>query len=271
MRNHLKNALYACGTKGLPRSVFIADRQWSLVRTFKHDFFAATGLYQETLHSQRQGDAPGRIVLKIGRHQSFLGLPLGWLGRFLTRREVRLLQHLDSLEQVPCLVSEFGRNGFAYYYIEGRSLDEKPDVPDCFFEDLTKLLDTIHRLDVCYLDFNKRGNILIGADKRPYLIDFQISIRLARRWCKPLRTMLQREDRYHLLKHKSRLRPDLMTEAEMEHAQRRSAVIRIHRFLTVPLRTARRRLLRRLHRKGLLERDDSFDPTPENDPSRFES
>ncbi len=268
MRNHLKNALYACGTAGMPRSVSIADRRWSLVRTFKHDFFAATGLYQAAQH---QGDAPERMVLKIGRIQSFLGFPLAWLGRFLKRREVRLLQYLESLEQVPRLVGEYGRNGFAYRYIEGRSLDEKPDVPDCFFDDLEQLLQAIHRLDVCYLDFNKRGNILVGTDKRPHLIDFQISVRLGGRWCRPLRTMLQREDCYHLLKHKRRLRPDLMTEAERQHAQRRSAAIRIHRFVTVPLRTARRRLLRRLHRKGLLERDDSFDPTPENDPSRFES
>lgn len=269
MRNWITNSLYACGMAGLPKTLFLAQRQWTLVRTFKHDFFAATGLYESAALSRDTNDDAEHVVLKISRVQSFFGIPLAWTGRFLKQREYRLLTHVQTLDQVPQLIGEYGRNGFVYHFIEGQSLDEKPQLPDTFFDELKLLLHRVHTRGICYLDFNKRGNILIGKDKRPYMIDFQISMRLNRPFCKRLCRMLQREDYYHLLKHKRRLRPDLLTESERALSKHRSLPIRIHRFLTVPLRTLRRHLLRLLHRKKLLIYDDSFDPTPENDPTRF--
>ena len=264
LRHRLRNDLYACGTVGLPKTAFIAGRQWALRRTYKHDFFAATGLY-ESLEDVADHIPPQRVVLKISRVQSFLGLPTAWFGRYLKNREYRFLQQLQSIDQVPQLVGEYGRNGFVYRYIEGWSLDEKPSLPDTFFDDLKGLLRRIHQSGMCYVDFNKRGNILIGSDGRPYLIDFQICMKPFRFW----RKMLQREDFYHLLKHKRRLRPDLLTENEKAISLHRSPAIRVHRFLTIPLRTLRRRLLALLYRKQILTLDDDVEPTPENDPSRF--
>ena len=269
LRNRLRSDLYACGTTGLPKTVFAADRQWVLIRTFKHDFFAATGLY-EMLGSSSQNVIPlERAVLKISRVQPFLGVPLAWIGRYLKNHEYRILTQLQSLDQVPQLIDEYGRNAFMYRYIDGHSLDETPNLPDAFFDDLKSLLHKIHRKKICYVDMNKRGNILIGNDNRPYMIDFQISTRLHWRWSSPLRKMLQGEDHYHLLKHKRRLRPDLMSESEKALSRHRSLPIRIHRFLTVPLRTLRRQLLGLLYRKKVLIPDETLDPTPENDPSRF--
>lgn len=270
-RNLVKNSLYACGQEGLPKTIFIASRQWTLTRTFKHDFYAATGLYRAVADPAAPNSEPERIVLKMGRIQPFFGIPIAWLGRYLKHREMRLLDQVQSLGQVPQQVGEYGRNGFAYRYIEGQTLDESPELPDTFFSDLKLLLHQIHTRGICYLDFNKRGNILIGRDKRPYLIDFQISMMLARPCCKWLCRMLQREDYYHLLKHKRRLRPDLLTESERKLSRHRSLLIRIHRFLTVPLRTVRRHLLDLLYRYKYLDYDDSFNPTPENDPARFAS
>jgi hypothetical protein len=271
LEKRLKNDLFACGIAGLPKTIFVAERQWRLVRTFKHDFFAATGLYQSAHHSGNPDKNAERVVLKVSRIQSFFGFPLAWTGRFLKQREYRLLTQVQTLVQVPQLVGEYGRNGFVYRFIEGQSLDEKPQLPDTFFDDLKSLLHRMHTLGICYLDFNKRGNILIGKDKRPYMIDFQISTLLDRPFCRRLCHLLQREDYYHLLKHKRRLRPDLLTESERALSKHRSLPIRIHRFLTVPLRTLRRRLLGLLYRKKLLTHDDSFDPTPENNPARFDS
>jgi hypothetical protein len=267
----ITNSLYACGTAGLPKTLFIADRQWKIVRTFKHDFFAATGLYERLDEPSDSLANTERVVLKISRLQSFFGIPLAWIGRSLKNREVRLLRRIQILSQIPQLLGEYGRNGFVYRFIDGQSLDEKPELPDTFFDDLKLLLHRIHNLGICYMDFNKRGNILLGKDKRPYIIDFQISLMLDWPGCKRLCRMLQREDYYHLLKHKRRLRPDLLSESERELSKHRSLPIRIHRFLTVPLRTLRRRLLSLLYRNKLLAHDDSFEPTPENDPARFDA
>jgi len=166
LRERLSNDLYACGGAGLPQTAFLAGQQWILCHTYKHDFFAATGLYKSS-------DEPTvHIVLKISRIQPFFGFPTGWIGRFLKRREYCLLKQLQSLDQVPRLIGEYGRNGFAYQFIEGRTLDEKPELPDNFFNNLKLLLHKIHQQGICYIDFNKRGNILLGADSRPYMIDF---------------------------------------------------------------------------------------------------
>jgi len=263
LRQRLSNDLYACGSAGLPRTAFIAGQQWTLCCTYKHDFFAATGLYE------CPDKSVGRVVLKISRVQPFFGLPIAWIGRFLKCREYRLLEQLQSLDQVPCLIGEYGRNGFVYQYIDGQTLDEKPNLPDNYFEQLKLLLHKIHHHGICYVDFNKRGNILLGVDNRPYMIDFQISMKLDRPWCKRLCRMLQREDYYHLLKHKRKFRPDLLSESERMLSRHRSLPLRIHRFLTVPLRSLRRWLLGILYRKNILTQDKSFVPTPENDPARF--
>lgn len=264
LRDRLGHDLFACGAGGMPRNAFIQGRHFVLHRTFKHDFFAATGLYV-----CRDGQQPHEIVLKISRVQPFFGLPLAGLGRWLKRREMRMLSSLEPLCFVPQLLGDYGRNGFAYRFIAGRSLDEKPDLPDAFFDDLKRLLGNVHKQGVCYMDFNKRGNILLGDDGKPYLIDFQISLRLDRPFCKGLCKRLQREDYYHLLKHKRRLRPDLMTDSERQLSKRPSGAVRLHRFLTVPLRTLRRTLLGRLYRRGILTHDKTFLPTSENDPARF--
>ena len=269
LRHRFKNDLYACGTAGLPTTAFIGGRQWTLQRTYKHDFFAATGLYESRQETIQPTEEPNRAVLKISRVQPFLGLPTAWIGRFLKNREYHLLERLQTLDQVPRLVGEYGRNGFVYHYIEGQSLDEKPVLPDSFFDDLKTLLRKIHHMGICYVDFNKRGNILLGKDKRPYMIDFQISLRLHRPLCGRLRRILQREDFYHLLKHKRRFRPDLLTESEKALSKHRSLPIRIHRFLTVPLRTLRRQILAVLYRKQILTYNESDRRTPENDPARF--
>lgn len=271
LRNFITNSLYACGQAGLPETVFTSGRQYILLRTFKHDFFAATGLYGKAGNPAPHSEKDERVVLKISRIQPFFGIPIAWLGRWLKNREYRLLRQIQTLEQVPQIAGEYGRNGFVYHYIEGRSLDEKPDLPDTFFDALKMLLHQIHQAGICYLDLNKRGNILLGKDDRPYMIDFQISLMLNRPYCKRLCRMIQREDYYHLLKHKRRFRPDLMTESERSLSRHKSLPIRIHRFLTVPLRAARRRLLALLYRNHLLMHDERFEPTPENDPSRFGS
>lgn len=264
MAEGLKKDLYACGS-GLPKEVCVGSVRYRHVRTFKHDFFAATGYYEPV----REGDAAEAhpLVLKINRKQSFMGIPLRWLGRGLQKHELEILRYLQDLDQVPRLVERWGSNGFLYEYIEGQSLDEKPEIPDTFFDELGALLDRIHDKNICYIDFNKRGNILAGRDGRPYLIDFQISIHLKRRG--RLCRMLQREDRYHLLKHKRRLRPDLLSEEERENSRRKSIWIRLHRGIAGPFRYVRRRILRRLYEHYHPDTEVNGGRSPENDPRRF--
>ena len=156
-----------------------------------------------------------------------------------------------------------------YRYIKGKTLDEDPSVLDDFFEQLRALLETIHQRNICYMHLNKRGNILIGQDGRPYVIDFQISLLLPAKWCNWLRNAFQKEDLYHLLKHKCKFRPDLLNEQEYALAKRPSFLIRIHRAIAFPFQKLRRSILRLMYRNNILQYDSTSNRNPENDPKRF--
>ncbi|MHC4286846.1 MAG: hypothetical protein ACYSUS_01005 [Planctomycetota bacterium] len=119
------------------------------------------------------------------------------------------------------------------------------------------------------MDLNKRVNILIGQDGRPYVIDFQISVFLPAKWCSRLRKAFQKEDLYHLLKHKRKLRPDLPTEQEHPHVKRPSFLIRLRRIIAYPFQKVRRSILRLMYRKNILYYDPTSNRSPENNPSRF--
>ncbi len=238
--------LYALPDCRLPQRVACAGGQYELVETFKHDFFAATGLYR--------GPA-GLTVLKLGRVNDFLGLPMSWAGRFLARREIRMYELLQDLAGVPALIGSVGSAGFMHAYVRGHPLGRREAVGDEFFGQLIALLKALHERHIAYVDLNKRQNVLMGDDGRPYLIDFQISLHLPpagglggwlRRW---LLGRFQSADRYHCLKHKRRLRPEQLSEDERVVVERLSVWIRVHRVVSRPLTHMRRWLLRRLQSK----------------------
>lgn len=213
------------------------------MRVFKHDFFAATGLYR---------GPSGLAVLKVGRTNDLWTVPLRWIGRWLTQREARLYALTQDVPAVPRLIGTVGQNAFLHAFVPGRPLARDERVSDTFFDELFDAVRALHARHVAYVDLNKRQNILIGDDGRPHLIDFQISLHLPPKgWraAAPVRWLLarfQHGDRYHCLKHKRRLRPDLLSEAERRELERLSVWIRLHRFLTRPITNLRRRTLKRL-------------------------
>jgi hypothetical protein len=235
--------LYALPTGRLPASILCAGAQYTLVETFKHDFFAATGLCR---------GPTGLAVLKVNRTGDFFGLPLAWVGRLLARRELRLYAAAQDVPGVPRLLGPVGPTGFLHAFVPGRPLARRDTVGNAFFDQLLALLRALHSRHIAYVDLNKRQNILLGDDGRPYLIDFQISLLCPptgwRRW-PPVCWLLarfQQGDYYHYLKHKRRLRPDLLTPDERAAVSHPSLWIRLHRWLTRPLTHLRRRTLRHL-------------------------
>lgn len=237
--------LYALPGGRLPRLVSCAGQRFEHVETLKHDFFAATGLYR---------GPDGLAILKMGRENDVLTVPARWIGTLLTRREVGFYQRLQHTPGVPRLIGTVGTSGFLHEFVPGHALRRDERVSDTFFDELSAMLAGLHARHIAYVDLNKRQNILMGEDGRPYLIDFQISLWLPPvgwRRLPPIRWLLRRfqlADRYHCLKHKRRLRPDLLTAQEAREVARISIWIRVHRWLTRPLTNLRRRLLRRLSR-----------------------
>lgn len=243
--------MYALGHAGLPATVDAAGVTYELERTVKHDFWAATGFYLPAPGSP--ADAR-RVVVKINRRVGMLGLPLRWTGWKLRRREVRAYAKLQDLPNVPRLLGPVADTGFVHSYVEGEPLRKGRAVPDGFFDELMRLIDTLNERKLAYLDTNKPENILLGNDGRPYLIDFQISLDADAWWPRWLgRWMLRsayRADVYHVLKQKKRFRPDLVTAAELQRIEDRGWAIRLHRALTKPYFMIRRPIMRRLERGG---------------------
>ena len=275
MLKALANDLYACGKRGLPREIEILDKTFRLLSVLKHDFFAATGLYESLAPEGSCDGGSEKIVLKINRVQSFLGFPMAWLGRKLCSHEKFILEKLEGISNVPMVLDNFGSNGFVYRYIDGQSLDVRPDLPEGFFGELMELVGKIHAAGIVYIDMNKRGNIILGDDGHAYMIDFQISQYTGRYRFVPagvlkrVKRAFEWEDFYHLYKHKRKLQRHLTSAEELRISKHPSWRIRLHRSYARPLIRARRAFLRKLYEKGLLLIDRGMKYGPEDDPARF--
>ena len=255
--------MFALG--GLPPAALeLHGRRYRLARVFKHDFFAATCLYEAGGPPCPQGAAPAKIVVKFARTRRFCGLPMAWLGAMLSRHERVIYTALEGIEGVPRWLgpvgpSRRGEAGFAIEYIDAEPLDHVGSPPEGFFDRLRELFDRIHARGVAYCDANKRSNILVGPQGRPFLIDFQISLRRRDDWPAPLRAIARAavnyvaaKDLYHLYKHKRRAGLEELTPEQQALSRRRGGLHWLHRKLTKPYRTLRRRLLSRQYEAGRL-------------------
>jgi RIO-like serine/threonine protein kinase len=261
MKRLLGAQFYACGKKGLPEKISVNGGWYRFVREFKHDFFAATGLYELSNGNGLDADIPRRIVLKMSRQQNILGLPMKWFGGGLCEREISNLKRLSDIRQVPRLLGCYGKCGMIYEYIEGRVLNEAEELSEDFFEKLRVLLKELHRRNVIYVDMNKCENIIVGEDGEPYLIDFQVSvyvprrILISRRLSRWLADIFKRADIYHLYKLKRKIQPKHLTEEEHKISRDKSRLIRLHRMGATPLRKLRRSFKQLLREHGYLFRE----------------
>ena len=237
--------------------VCIGGATYRLVSVFKHDFFAATALYE-----RKKAPDPlfSKIVVKIYRAQGFCGLPMEWLGRFSRDHEKAIYAALEGVAGVPRWVGCVGPTGLAIEYIEAVPLDHLDKPPAGYFDRMRQILDAVHARGVAYVDANKLSNMLAADDDSPYLIDFQIAVRRRDDWPWPMRSIaarivryLQGKDIYHLCKHKRRLAPDELTDEEERISRRRGLWHRLHRKITKPYRAVRRRFLHRQFQSGRLE------------------
>ena len=241
--------LRALGPDELPARLDLSEGSYVRVRTYKHDFFAATGLYE---------GPSGKVILKMGRTASLLGLPMEWLGRRLAEREWAIYRQLQDVQGIPRCYDLHSRTGLVHAFVEGHPLQRRERVDDAFFDRLEGLLGELHRRRIAYVDLEKRENILVDAEGRPALIDFQISWwwpadRASRKGLGRLLpdaigrfilARLQKADYYHLLKHRRRHRPDLLTPEQIRESYHCGPLVRVHRVLSWPITATRRMVLK---------------------------
>jgi hypothetical protein len=240
-------SLRALGRDELPGQFQLDDVCFRIERTIKHDFWAATGFYRDPFGR--------RVVLKVGRTIEFAAIPFRPVGRWLCRREMRFFELLADVAGVPKVVGQVGDTGFVHDFVPGRPLSEFSNLDAAYFDDLSRLMDQVHQRGIAYIDSNKSSNILVGDDGRPHLIDFQISVdsraMVGAIWRYVVRR-LQAIDTYHIAKHKKKLCPSALTDADREILKRRTWIVRVHRTVTAPYFRLRRATFNRLRRSGQL-------------------
>lgn len=245
-----------------PARLTVAGAWYEVAHLFKHDFYAATYLYEASAPARFP-----RIVVKFYRTQVFCGLPMRWAGRLMRNRERAAYAALAGVQGVPRWVAQVGATGLAVEYVPGRTLAGLAGPPPPgFFERLKALFDEVHARGVGYCDADKRSNIIVAPDGRPFLVDFQISIRRRADWPGPVRRLvsacvdyMQRCDIYHLYKHKRRMSPHELTGDEDSLGRRRGRLHTLHRKLTDPWRVLHRWFLRRRRRPSASR---GADPSP---------
>lgn len=230
--------LRALGKSEPPLIVTVDGTIYRRGEIFKHDSWAATATYHA---------ADGRtIVCKFNRQASIGPLPMRWLGRRLARREHYFLRTLAGVPGIPRVFQEVSVNGrasrhaVAHEFIPGTPLSLSHRLRSDFFDNVERLLATLHGKRIAYVDLHKQENVIVGEDGLPYLIDFQVSVQLpAGLVFEPLFNMLRRCDLYHADKHRwiHRMPPASMKSRPCP------GWLQLHRHISVPIRTLRRRLL----------------------------
>lgn len=205
----------ALGPGEPPPVISVGGAAWGLLEVIKHDSWAATAVYA--------GAGGLKLAVKFNRvHHLPLGIPGDGIGRFLAgreRRALRLMEGSPGFPRCPGEVMADGRvlpNAVAHDWIEGAPFHPGAKVGDGFFPQLERMLAQFHSAGLAYVDMSKWGNILVGADGNPYLIDYQIHFRPWRGL--PLGFLLrmaQSADRFYLRRHWRRCRPDQVPPGEM--------------------------------------------------------
>jgi predicted Ser/Thr protein kinase len=155
-------------------------------------------------------------------------------GRFMVRREVAAYRKLEGLEGIPRLVGQVDPYALVMEYVEAEELPphaERRRLGLEFFDRLVELMEAMHRRGVTHGDV-RRKNILLGQERKPYLIDFQSSLHDGPGWLRHrIFCHMARVDSLTLLKIKSRYFPKKTTREELEQLESIPWTLRLGRFV----------------------------------------
>lgn len=159
----------------------------------------------------------GRVVVKDFRKSDFLFRVI--VGPILIRREAGALRKLDGVAGIPRFMGRIDRYAFAIAHIPGISLDRNTESPltKGFYTDLRGVIDDMHGRGVAHCDLRSRGNVMLGDDGKPYVVDFAACVFLGRGinpFFKWLFGQFVLADRNAVLRIKKRLSPELLSEEE---------------------------------------------------------
>ncbi len=181
-----------------------------------------------------------RAVVKDFSTNRFLFRNLA--GRFLVWRESRVYREVKGLGGVPRLYRTIKGLAIVLEEISGTNLsdlDKESNVSGAFFEACEELVSRVHARGVAHCDLKREPNILVGADGRPYVVDWAAAI--LKRECRlfPLNRIYQRflrDDELAIIKLKLKHCPAAVSRQERKLLEYRSGSERAIRAVRDRLR-----------------------------------
>ena len=204
------------------------------------------------------GSRPDVLLIEHGRGRAVLkdhGACDPWfarvLGPLLAWREARALERLHGIRGVPKLLARPSSRALLLEYLCAKQLsDDNNDKTDwaTFFKRLELLLDDMHQRGVAHCDLRSPFNTLIDAEGNPVIVDFVASVSRGQPWNLVANWVFQRfarADREALIKLKSSVAPELVSEQEQVQYLTRSKLEQLMRWVGVQVRTLSRKLFTR--------------------------
>ena len=180
------------------------------------------------------------------------------VGPILIRRELGALKKLAGIAGVPQLVARIDRYALAMDHIAGAPLSSRLEggkrgvepgtLGSEFYTRLREVIDAMHSRGVAHCDLRSRGNVMLGEDGQPYVVDFAACAFRGRginpftRW---VFDQFVLADRNAVLLVKQRMSPELLTDDERAELVRELPFERPAKFIGENVRTITRRLLTR--------------------------
>lgn len=182
-----------------------------------------------------------RAVRKTLRMSPRIPLLSADFDRWLASREMRQLKAAEGIEGIPRVLTRPAPNVYLREFVEGTPLPRAPTPPGEFFDRLKAIATALHARGITHNDLHKEANVIVMADGRPGLIDFQLSMTLPRD--SALHRLLAGFDLYHVAKNRRHRTGEPLTGEDERLFVRTQALRRLHRGLVKkPMNLLTRRL-----------------------------
>lgn len=173
-----------------------------------------------------------------------------WVGPLSVRREARALKQLQGARGVPRLLQIFGQEALLMEYIPGANAKQVPagGLTPQFFERFYRLVNSLHAAGIAHCDLRSQGNILVGDDGEPHVVDFAAHFRRGRSWNVAANWMYEKfceADRVAVARLKRSHAPELLTDLEKQALarDRKTVLERSARLIGKSIRNVSRWLL----------------------------